>query len=93
MYQAGGVVTSKAMLDAIKRLAVEGQGCCRFKDILCSGASDEPEAEHAAVAISAEDSSLSLTSALNDSQKAAVAATALGRMSLIWGPPGELVAQ
>ena len=87
MYPAGGVVTSKAMLEAIRRLAVEGRECCRFKDIIFS----EPEAqvEDNTAAIPAEQEGvLDLTSPLNDSQKAAVAATALGRMSLIWGPPG-----
>ncbi|EKM48597.1 uncharacterized protein PHACADRAFT_214736 [Phanerochaete carnosa HHB-10118-sp] len=87
MYQAGGVVTSKAMLEAVRRLAVEGRGCCRFKDIICSDASVQAEGD-AAGAAAVDDAELSLTSPLNDSQKAAVAATALGRMSLIWGPPG-----
>ncbi|GJE97878.1 RNA-directed RNA polymerase domain-containing protein [Phanerochaete sordida] len=87
MYRAGGVVTSKAMLDAVRRLATEGRGCCRFKDIICSDAVAEGRGGTAGELVEG-DPDLVLTSPLNDSQKAAVAATALGRMSLIWGPPG-----
>lgn len=96
LYNAGSVATSKAMLDALQRFAVDGMECCRFSDIISGSA------EHAAAAVQREDAgaeeeeegegdaAASLPSSLNASQREAVLSSRLGRMSLIWGPPGRL---
>lgn len=85
--------TTKAMLDAVSRLVVEGSDCCRFYDIIIDSdrgeAENENENESSQTArdLDAEESDLD-TSGLNASQIAAVRSSTSG-VSLIWGPPGE----
>lgn len=86
LYPSGSIVTSRAMVDAVQRLALEGMECCHFGNIIVGEAPLQQDDEN----LPREGpNNLELTSPLNDSQRAAVAAARLGCMSLIWGPPGE----
>lgn len=84
LYNAGSVATSKAMLDALQRLAIDGFECCHFNDLITGSA--EPvqvaAANHGAAMVG-------VSPTLNESQREAVASARVGWMSLIWGPPGE----
>lgn len=84
LYNAGSMATSKAMLDAVQKLAIDGIECCRFNDII-TGAAEVDEAERQIIAPRNEED----LSALNAGQRAAVASAQMGTMCLIWGPPGE----
>ncbi|KAI0343647.1 RdRP-domain-containing protein [Trametopsis cervina] len=86
LYNAGSVATSKAMMDALQRFAVEGMECCRFNDIITGDAEEVTEAVQTE---ETEDEDMQdVLATLNPSQREAVAAAKMGRMSLIWGPPG-----
>ena len=87
VYNAGSIATSKAMLDAVQCLAAEGNDCCRFSSIIAGA---ETPATHPV-----EETELGLeddtSSSLNASQQLAVRCVGIGRMTLIWGPPGTLL--
>lgn len=88
LYDAGSVATSKAMLDAVRRLTMEGWECCSFNDII-TGREVLPEelVEGNEAEEPAQDETEVLES-LNESQRNAVLSAKEGKMSLIWGPPG-----
>lgn len=81
LYQAGSIVTSKAMVDALSKLAVDGLESCAFRDIISGQAHEVEEVEE-----NAEHGDIPTT--LNPSQRSAVASAQLECFSLIWGPPG-----
>ncbi|KAH9941433.1 RNA dependent RNA polymerase-domain-containing protein [Amylocystis lapponica] len=83
LYSAGSIATSKAMLDAVLRLAREGVECCLFNRIIV-GDEDRSEPDMPAQSMEAQD----VPPALNASQKAAVLSAAPDILALIWGPPG-----
>ncbi|KAJ3554369.1 hypothetical protein NM688_g3145 [Phlebia brevispora] len=83
IYDAGSVATSKAMLDAVQRLAEEGDDCCGFSSLVTG--QDELAAE---IAEEEVERTFDPSSSLNESQQHAVQCVGLGRMTLIWGPPG-----
>ena len=87
LYQAGSVVTSKAMMDAIRRLVLEGDECCGFSDLIVGMGSGHDAALEDQDAVS-EEANEQFTVNLNESQRRAVLSTKLGFMNLIWGPPG-----
>ncbi|KAI0684613.1 RNA dependent RNA polymerase-domain-containing protein [Cytidiella melzeri] len=86
IYNAGSVATSKAMLDALQRFAIEGMECCRFNDVIIGDSKGLDEPEH--LPTEDEENLKSIPASLNPSQRDAVISAKLGRMSLIWGPPG-----
>ena len=86
LYPAGSIVTSKAMMDAIQRLAEDGLACCRFRDIITGQAAIQPG--DGDLMDTFADDGASFTSPLNPSQRRAALSAQLGQMSLIWGPPG-----
>lgn len=83
LYDAGSIATSRAMLDAVQRLAIEGPDCCRFSSIIVG--EEVPATEDADVQDGSEEE---LIASLNPSQRHAVNCVGVGRMTLIWGPPG-----
>lgn len=87
LYPAGSIVTSRAMMDAVQRLAVDGLECCRFRDII-TGQEDITQPPPGNDADEDSTEGVAFTSTLNASQQHAVLSTRLGSMSLIWGPPG-----
>jgi hypothetical protein len=86
LYNAGSVATSKAMMDAIQRFAVEGMECCRFNDIIVGDAEEREDTTQ--IEVDGGDYS-DIPATMNPSQREAVASAKLGRVSLIWGPPGN----
>ncbi|KZT10828.1 RdRP-domain-containing protein [Laetiporus sulphureus 93-53] len=85
LYDAGSIATSKAMMDAVLRLATEGSECCSFSDII---AGDEAVLDPATEEQTTADGLDEDLPSLNDSQKAAVRAAGSSTLALIWGPPG-----
>ncbi|KAI0915379.1 hypothetical protein AcV5_003869 [Taiwanofungus camphoratus] len=94
LYHAGSIATSKAMMDAVLRLAQEGSQCCRFDYIIAGRAGvDDHDQESEDGAPGSDDTtefdSSSISSSLNASQRAAVLSAERDHLALIWGPPGE----
>ncbi|KAI0063600.1 RdRP-domain-containing protein [Artomyces pyxidatus] len=97
LYDAGSIATFKAMMEAIRRLAVDGGKSCRFHRMITSpGAENSPMHEHELLEDDGsshvqEDGDLQiendLSANLNDSQRQAVITTPSSQVSLIWGPP------
>lgn len=85
LYNAGSTATSRAMLDAIQRFAVDGMECCRFNDIIVG---DQDISIGSAQQEAQPTETGDISSNLNPSQREAVISAKVGRMSLIWGPPG-----
>lgn len=92
MYDAGSVATSRAMMDAVEKLVVEGSSACWFHDIITGRSGEAPTPIRTTHDLDGADEQLedseSIPASLNESQKSAVKNSRLGRMSLIWGPPG-----
>jgi len=88
VYNAGSIATSKAMMDAVSKLALDGFEACTFADIITGSArvaetdsEDQGSQDNVAQQVSA-------SASLNDSQRAALVAAGPGKLALIWGPPG-----
>lgn len=83
------------MVDAIRRLALEGPECCRFSRLITNASSiesheeEDQEAEDAGGQAQSVPEETSYSSDLNQSQREAIKRTEHARVSLIWGPPGE----
>ncbi|KAG7440660.1 RNA-directed RNA polymerase [Guyanagaster necrorhizus] len=85
MYNAGSIATSKAMMDALIRLLVEKEECCRYHHLITgeTGGDEFPTINGAG---GSED--FSYGTDLNESQIEAIKSCE-APLSLIWGPPGE----
>ncbi|KIM31881.1 hypothetical protein M408DRAFT_240126 [Serendipita vermifera MAFF 305830] len=84
LYDCGSTATTRAMMDAIKRLYNEKFEACAFNNLLTGtdeGASTQEESED----ISTDGPGWE---GFNDSQKQAIKTSFLSNLSLIWGPPG-----
>ena len=81
------VATSKAMMDALIRLAEKRSECCAFYHLLVGESSD-----HTIPTTTQTSSNFSYGPNLHDSQKLAIDSIDTP-ISLIWGPPGELSLQ
>ncbi|KAH9833398.1 RNA dependent RNA polymerase-domain-containing protein [Rhodofomes roseus] len=86
IYNAGSIATSKAMMDAVSKLALDGGQACMFADIITGSAreiqsEDEDEGREATVV-------QNISASLNASQRAALLAAGPDKLALIWGPPG-----
>ncbi|KAJ3981779.1 RdRP-domain-containing protein [Lentinula detonsa] len=84
LYDVGSVATFRAMMDAIRRLALEGPECCRFSRMITDASS---LAEDEAAQETAETPAQIEADGLNESQFEAVRRTRQAQVSLIWGPP------
>ncbi|KAJ3824830.1 RNA dependent RNA polymerase-domain-containing protein [Lentinula raphanica] len=89
LYDVGSVATFRAMVDAIRRLALEGPECCRFSRMITDAFPEDDDGDDAGViedvaAISAPIDA----NDLNESQYEAIRRTRQAQVSLIWGPPG-----
>ncbi|KAH7094136.1 P-loop containing nucleoside triphosphate hydrolase protein [Auriculariales sp. MPI-PUGE-AT-0066] len=84
LYDAGSVATTRAMLDAVVKLATEGRACCRLADLIMSSNDDVIEDDFSDIPPLPE---WSENVRLNASQQAAVNSVD-APLSLIWGPPG-----
>ncbi|OBZ65910.1 ATP-dependent helicase upf1 [Grifola frondosa] len=84
LYDAGSTATSKAMMDAVLRLARDGRECCRFNHIIVG--LDPIPSNNGVRSPPADDQSI--PASLNASQRAAVLSAKPDRLTLIWGPPG-----
>ncbi|KAI0028389.1 RdRP-domain-containing protein [Vararia minispora EC-137] len=88
LYDAGSVATSRAMMEAVLRLATGGADVCRFHRAIT-------ETALIAAAAAAEDDSQPLPENANDadsenlnaSQRRARDVSQVAQISLIWGPP------
>ncbi|KIK70231.1 hypothetical protein GYMLUDRAFT_150630 [Collybiopsis luxurians FD-317 M1] len=89
LYDAGIIATFRAMIDAVRRLALEGPECCRFSVMITDASSllQVPEETQASTAQEQTADELNLPG-LNESQCEAVKRTQNSQVSLIWGPPG-----
>ena len=88
IYNAGSIATSRAMMDAVTKLALDGSEACVFASIIVgSEAVVDAEAEEHSAAVEPE--TTHSAAALNDSQREAVLAASPGTLALIWGPPGR----
>ncbi|KAI0782921.1 RNA-directed RNA polymerase [Abortiporus biennis] len=87
LYCAGSIATSKAMLDAVQKLAMERSDCCSFYDTI-TGAAESLDQDETILDGEAEGDGVDST--LNESQRQAISLARAGRMTLIWGPPGML---
>ncbi|KAK0452148.1 AAA domain-containing protein [Desarmillaria tabescens] len=83
MYNAGSIATSKAMMDALIRLLMEKDECCRYHHLITGEASSEafPAVIPGPVA------EFTYGQDLNESQIEAIKSCE-APLSLIWGPPG-----
>ncbi|KAI0364829.1 P-loop containing nucleoside triphosphate hydrolase protein [Pilatotrama ljubarskyi] len=96
IFDAGGIATSAAMLEAVRKLAVKQYEACRLYNVVVgmdpgrlaaaydSASLDEQFEDDAR----AEAQSSEVNSTLNASQRAAVSSAVSTPMCLIWGPPG-----
>ncbi|KAF5390123.1 hypothetical protein D9757_003870 [Collybiopsis confluens] len=89
LYDVGSVATFRAMMDAIRRLALEGPECCRFSAMITDAnsllqAEEERQVDDAEV----QQRDVLELPGLNESQCEAVSLTDWSQVSLIWGPPG-----
>ena len=86
LYNAGSTATSRAMLDAIQRFAAEGMECCSFNNMIVGdpdNLEEPPTNEEEGLR------TVNILATLNPSQREAVLSAKIGRLSLIWGPPGN----
>lgn len=93
--------TFRAMMDAIRRIALEGSECCRFSRMITDASPTVVEAAEELAGSSVEVESVGETTVLsaeaevieddglNESQREAVQRTRKAQVSLIWGPPGN----
>ncbi|KAI0077242.1 RNA-directed RNA polymerase [Panus rudis PR-1116 ss-1] len=88
LYDAGSTATSRAMMDAVQKLAMERWDCCRFNDIITGTANPITLEELLPQDDSATDANL--PPSLNAPQRAAVLSAKPDHLALIWGPPGDL---
>ncbi|KAJ3916403.1 RdRP-domain-containing protein [Lentinula edodes] len=99
LYDVGSVATFRAMMDAIRRIALEGSECCRFSRMITdasptvveaaeelAGSSLEVEIVRETTVLSTE-AEVTEDDGLNESQREAVQKTRKAQVSLIWGPP------
>ncbi|KZT63464.1 hypothetical protein DAEQUDRAFT_778932 [Daedalea quercina L-15889] len=84
VYNAGSIATSRAMMDAVSKLALDGSEACIFTDIITGSASIVDAEDHGGET----DVMQQISASLNASQRAAVLAAGPSRLALIWGPPG-----
>lgn len=87
VYNAGSIATSRAMMDAVTKLALDGSEACAFASIIAGSAAviDVDSDEHSE---GVDRETTHSAAALNDSQRAAVLAARPSTLALIWGPPG-----
>ncbi|CAL1711823.1 unnamed protein product [Somion occarium] len=89
LYSAGSIATSKAMLDAVQKLAMEGWESCRFHKIITGTETPELNGISSQTIQDTHSSEISdIPASLNRSQRRAVISASTETMSLIWGPPG-----
>ncbi|KAK0493854.1 RNA-directed RNA polymerase [Armillaria luteobubalina] len=83
MYNAGSIATSKAMMDALIRLLMEKEECCRYHHLITGETSGDglPTTTPDPVA------EFTYSPDLNESQIEAIKSCE-APLSLIWGPPG-----
>ncbi|KAI0051209.1 RdRP-domain-containing protein [Auriscalpium vulgare] len=84
LYDAGSVATFRAMMEALRRLAIEQTESCRFYKLITSREEDLPNVDEQPNEQGADDDS---EGNLNISQRQAVVASSTAQVSLIWGPP------
>lgn len=78
-------------MEAIRRLASEGADCCRFHRMI-TDADSWGSQEHEAQDVTDSRGTDNVEGGdLNESQRNAVRTSQNARVSLIWGPPGELL--
>jgi hypothetical protein len=87
MYDAGSTATAQAMIDALQRLAQQGEDCCQYVSSIVGSDTgpvvsplDEDEDDPQLPA--------DVITNLNDSQAGSVRLCDRSQLSLIWGPPG-----
>ncbi|KDQ12185.1 hypothetical protein BOTBODRAFT_57023 [Botryobasidium botryosum FD-172 SS1] len=85
VYNAGNTTTSKAMLDAVASLAVDGWEACRLHGII-TGGTPWNTINESSVEVAADNEELNK---FNESQQAAIRSMN-SPLSLIWGPPGKV---
>jgi regulator of nonsense transcripts 1 len=80
--------TARAMMDALLRLLIEREECCSFYSVITgeAGAGIATAEQETPEVVDFEPGDH-----LNDSQKTAVLSPSQGHLSLIWGPPGNLL--
>lgn len=88
LYDCGSTATTRAMMDAIKRLQVEKAEACAFINLLTrtnvvEDVADQEEGENMTTDGAGWEG-------LNESQKTAIALSFKSDLSLIWGPPGKI---
>ncbi|PCH35526.1 RNA-directed RNA polymerase [Wolfiporia cocos MD-104 SS10] len=88
LYNAGSVATSRAMMNAVQRLALDGPECCMFSRVIVGDGSERSDVIAQAPTPSNESGS-DMSSSLNDSQREAVKSARSAQLALIWGPPGK----
>jgi regulator of nonsense transcripts 1 len=85
LYDCGSTATTKAMMDALKRLHEEREESCGFHRIICGSSEDYiPEQEPASIDMEGPE-----WIGFNASQKHAIVESCQNELSLIWGPPGK----
>lgn len=88
IYNAGSIATSRAMMDAVTKLALDQSEACAFASII-TGSAPVADMDTGARSENADGETTRNAAALNDSQRAAVLAAHPNTLALIWGPPGE----
>jgi hypothetical protein len=97
LYNAGSIATSRAMLDAVRKLAVERENACVLYGLITDAMAwtevETVAAEHAEAPTNAADEVGPSTirvipTHFNESQRSAIESIS-SPLSLIWGPPGE----
>jgi hypothetical protein len=81
--------TAKAMMDAVQKLTLGGTERCLFARTIIGENISQPMADNV-ISLATPEGDLAHLSHLNESQQAAVAACG-APLSLIWGPPGEIL--
>lgn len=86
-YDDDFLATTRAMMDAIKKLIQDGAECCRFSRLITDHSTEAGEgpAEQGGDITGFEE----LEERLNKSQILAVKAATEAPLTLIWGPPGK----
>jgi len=90
LYDCGSTATTRAMMDAIKRLYVEKSEACGFSKVLTGLAESQDVVDELE-----ESGGIPVVGSgwegFNAGQKEAIQRTFKSDLSLIWGPPGEAV--
>jgi hypothetical protein len=88
MYDCGSTATTRAMMDAIKRLYVENSEACGFSKVLTGSAEVQDVFDDLKESVNIPVDGPGWEG-FNASQKEAIQRSFKSNLSLIWGPPGE----